>query len=198
MINFINLCNEKPYQIFRDIYEESLKKNQEAIDAICISSFDKNLDQPDARYVNLKYIRNDEWIFFSNYCGPKDNQFEKCNKISATFYWHKTHTQIRLKAEIKKTDSFFSDKHFLSRDKNKNAIAISSKQSKKINSYDEVVENYKRVLGSKNLFKRPNYWGGYSFTPSYFEFWNGHESRINKRLVFNKINKEWKQYVLEP
>ena len=49
MINFINLCKEKPYQIFRDIYEESLKKNQPNIDAICISSFDKKINEVQLR-----------------------------------------------------------------------------------------------------------------------------------------------------
>ena len=198
MIKFINLSKDEPYQIFKNTYDEALKKNQEAIDAVCISSFDINQNQPDARYVNLKYIKGDEWIFFSNYEGSKDHQFRKCNNISATFYWQKTNTQIRIKAKIKKTDSSFSDQHFSSRNKNKNAIAISSKQSHKINSFDEVIAKYKTTLESQNLFIRPDYWGGYYFTPSYFEFWYGHESRINKRVVFSKFNQKWKRYVLEP
>ena len=63
MIKFINLSKDEPYQIFKNTYDEALKKNQEAIDAVCISSFDINQNQPDARYVNLKYIKGDEWIF---------------------------------------------------------------------------------------------------------------------------------------
>ena len=44
----------------------------------------------------------------------------------------------------------------------------------------------------------PEYWGGYSFTPYYFEFWKGHESRINKREVFDQIDGVWKQSFLQP
>ena len=33
---------------------------------------------------------------------------------------------------------------------------------------------------------RPDFWGGYSFIPYYFEFWQGHENRLNKRHVFEQ------------
>ena len=37
-----------------------------------------------------------------------------------------------------------------------------------------------------NLFDRPSNWGGYSFKPYYFEFWEGHKSRLNKRNVYGE------------
>ena len=46
--------------------------------------------------------------------------------------------------------------------------------------------------------KCPDYWGGYSFVPYYFEFWEGHQSRINKREVFEKIDNVWKHFILQP
>jgi len=44
----------------------------------------------------------------------------------------------------------------------------------------------------------PEYWGGFSFIPYYFEFWVGHESRINKREVFDKTEGIWKHSFLQP
>ena len=55
-----------------------------------------------------------------------------------------------------------------------------------------------KSLKNDDLKKCPQYWGGFSFTPYYFEFWEGHESRINKREVFNKIDGLWKQSYLQP
>ena len=90
--------------------------------------------------------------------------------------------QIRIKAEIYKTAIDFSDKHFANRLIHKNALAISSKQSEVIKSYKQVCINYENQLSnSDDLFKRPEFWGGYSFIPYYFEFWEGHESTPNKR-----------------
>lgn len=80
----------------------------------------------------------------------------------------------------------------------KNVLAHSSMQSKPIESYEKVLEKYDSTLKKNKFSNRPDYWGGYSFTPYYFEFWDGHESRINKREVFQKIDGVWKQSILQP
>ena len=62
-----------------------------------------------------------------------------------------------------------------------------SQSIKKISSYEEIVSKFDNALiENKHSIRRPNYWGGFSFKPEYFEFWTGHENRINKRLVFKK------------
>ncbi len=103
-----------------------------------------------------------------------------------------------MKAKIKKTSDEFNQKYFFDRSEEKNALAISSNQSKPIDSYNQVKENYNKSLKNDDLKKCPEYWGGYSFTPYYFEFWEGHESRINKREVFEKIDGVWKHSFLQP
>ena len=80
----------------------------------------------------------------------------------------------------------------------KNALAISSRQSELIGSYEEVTKNYNNCLESSNLRECPDYWGGYSFTPYYFEFWKGHESRLNKRDVFEANNDNWNHLIIQP
>ena len=50
----------------------------------------------------------------------------------------------------------------------------------------------------EKINKCPNNWGGFSCKPYYFEFWEGHESRINKREVFDKIDGIWKHSFLQP
>jgi pyridoxine/pyridoxamine 5'-phosphate oxidase len=103
-----------------------------------------------------------------------------------------------MKAKIKKTSNDYNQKYFFDRSEEKNALAISSNQSKLIDSYNQVKENYNKSLKNDDLKKCPEYWGGYSFTPYYFEFWEGHESRINKRETFKKINGVWEQSFLQP
>ena len=198
MINISNISNQLPYLKFEKLYKEALAEQQTNIEAICISSFDKKNNESNSRFVNLKYIIDDEWIFFSNYQGPKAREFESCPNISAVFFWHQTNTQIRVKAKIYKSSIEFSDSHFKKRDKGKNILAISSKQSKPIESYDRVKENYNKSLKNDDLRKCPEHWGGFSFIPYYFEFWEGHVSRINKREVFDKIDGVWKHLFLQP
>ena len=199
MIKFKELNKSKPYEIFKEKYDEAEFHNQKNIEAVLISSFCKESNEVDARYVNLKYIQNDQWIFFTNYESPKTVQFQNHSQICAVFYWNSINTQIRLKASIKKSDTEFSDSHFNNRTHTKNILAVSSKQSKIIDSYHEVKQKYNKLLNDNKIkIKRPPYWGGFSFMPYYFEFWHGHNSRLNERVAFEWKNNNWKKYFLEP
>tara|TARA_S200000501_G_C20799968_1_gene733554 strand:- start:107 stop:703 length:597 start_codon:yes stop_codon:yes gene_type:complete len=198
MIQFNNLNVEIPYQLFKEKYDEALNAGQRGIEAISISSYNKEISEVDSRYVNLKFISNDEFIFFSNYNSPKASFFNSHNQIAALVYWPSINVQIRMKAKIKKTSNEYNQKYFFERSEEKNALAISSNQSKPIDSYDQVKENYSKSLKNDDLKKCPDFWGGYSFTPYYFEFWEGHESRLNKREAFEKNDDSWKHFILQP
>jgi pyridoxamine 5'-phosphate oxidase len=198
MIKFNNLNQGNPYILFKEKYDQALKAGQKDIEAISISSFNKELNEVDSRYVNLKFISNKEFIFFTNYESPKAVAFNSHNQIAASFYWSSINLQIRIKAQIKKTSKKFNQKYFADRSRKKNALAISSNQSKQINSYSQVKNNFNSSLKKDNLKKCPQYWGGYSFTPYYFEFWEGHKSRINKREVFDRSDGAWRHLFLQP
>ena len=200
MIKFINLCEEEPYRVFKKFYKDAQDSNQKAIEAMAVSTFNISENMVDARFVNLKYIKNNEWIFFSNYNSPKGESLNQSNsKISALIYWQSINVQVRIKANIFKTEEEFSNQHFLSRDKNKNALAISSDQSKKIDSLVDVKSKFDETLMNEEILsQRPKYWGGFSFIPFYFEFWEGQKFRLNKRQVFKEKNGNWSKFNLQP
>ena len=198
MIKFNNIKQDIPYLLFKEKYDMAYKAKQKAIEAISISSFNKNKNEVDSRFVNLKFIENDKFIFFTNYNSPKASDFNSLNQIAALVYWSSINTQIRLKAKIKKTPDAFNQKYFFDRSLEKNALAISSNQSKPIGSFKQIQENYKYSLENDNLKKCPKNWGGFSFVPYEFEFWEGNEFRLNKRNLYRKDHNDWKHYILEP
>ena len=198
MIKFNNLNKETPYQLFKEKYDEAVDVGQKGIEAISVSSYNKEIGEVNSRYVNLKFISNDEFIFFSNYDSPKASAFNSHHQIAALVYWPSINVQIRMKAKIKKTSDEFNQNYFFDRSKEKNALAISSNQSKKIGSFEQVKENYNKSLNNDNLKKCPKYWGGYSFVPYEIEFWEGNEFRLNKRNLYKKDNTNWNHYILEP
>ena len=198
MIQYNNLNLEIPYLLLKEKYDEALNSGQRRIEAISISSFNKDINEVDSRYVNLKFISNDEFIFFSNYNSPKAFSFNSHNQIAASLYWPSINVQIRMKAKIKKTSNEFNQKYFFDRSEEKNALAISSNQSKKIGSFEQVNKNYNRSLKNDDLKECPRYWGGYSFKPYEIEFWEGNEFRLNKRNLYTKDNISWNHFILEP
>jgi pyridoxamine 5'-phosphate oxidase len=198
MIMFLNDNSSIPFLEFKNKYNQAIKAKQSSVEAVCISSFNNTSSEVNSRYVNLKVIDNDKFIFFSNYNSPKSIEFSSYNQIAAVFFWESTNSQIRIKAKIKKTSYEYNQRYFLNRSEEKNALAISSNQSNSISSYNQVRANYNKSLKNDDLKKCPEFWGGYSFTPYYFEFWEGHESRLNKREVYEKSADSWKYIILQP
>lgn len=198
MIKFNSQCQEPPYIIFMQNYYEALNAKQQNIEAISISSYNNKDKEVDSRFVNLKFVNGNEFIFFSNYNSPKSIAFKQHSQISALLYWSSVNIQIRMKANIQKTSVKYNQEYFKKRSQNKNALAISSNQSKVISSYDNVISNYEITKESSDLSICPEYWGGFSFIPYYFEFWYGHDYRLNKRDVYQKVEGKWDYFNLEP
>ena len=66
MIEFNNLSQETPYLIFKENYFKALGEGQKSIEAISVSSYNREKKEVDSRFVNLKFINDSKFIFFSN------------------------------------------------------------------------------------------------------------------------------------
>lgn len=199
MIKILDLDKSPPYKKLKILYHEAVNNNQSSIEVMSVSSYSTKHDEVDSRFVNLKYICKDKWIFFSNYESKKAEQFNSHNQVSALLYWNKIDVQIRIKGKVEITKEDFSDKHYSVRNLFKNALAHSSKQSQKIRSFKLIEDKHNEFLQKEDLLKkRPQNWGGFSITPYYIEFWKGHKSRLNYREVFELKNKEWISFILQP
>ena len=198
MIEFKNLNQETPYLLFKEKYDEASNAGQKNIEAISIASFNKEKNEVDSRFVNLKIIDHDNFIFFSNYNSPKSLAFKSHNQVSVNIYWPVINLQIRMKAKISKKERSYNQAYFLKRSAEKNALAISSDQSKSISSYDLVVKNYNEVKKDMDLKECPEYWGGFTFKPYEIEFWEGNSFRLNKRNMYKLVDDTWHHNILQP
>ena len=197
MIQVKNISDSPPHKLFLSYYNKALNKKEENIEAMAISSYNRELGYVDSRYVNIKFVEDDRWVFFTNYNSPKAKQFKSHDQISGLFFWKKINVQIRIKAKITILDDEQSDIYFQKRSHEKNALAISSRQSEVTDNYQSVIDNYNYALKNKDLSFRPKNWGGYFFRPYEFEFWEGHKNRLNKRELF-RLSDKWNSYFLEP
>jgi pyridoxamine 5'-phosphate oxidase len=198
MITFINLSQKDPYIKFKDKYNEAISCNQDFVEAALIASFSSEMNEVDARFVNLKFIDNGDFVFFTNLESPKSMQFKSHDQVSVVIFWSKLNLQIRIKAKIRQTPEDFNNNYFKDRSKDKNALAISSNQSKEISSYEKVKANYEETLRNKDLTICPEYWGGFSFTPYYFEYWEGRKQRLNRREAYKLEDSKWIKFFLQP
>ena len=112
MIQFKNLNQEEPYLLFKSKYDEAYSAGQKVIEAISISTFENKTNEVDSRFVNLKFVSENEFIFFSNYESPKANSFKIHNQIAALIYWSSINVQIRMKAKIIKMSNDYNQRYF--------------------------------------------------------------------------------------
>ncbi|TNF39645.1 MAG: pyridoxamine 5'-phosphate oxidase [Bacteroidetes bacterium] len=148
---------------------------------------------PDSRMVLLKDYNENGFTFFTNYSSNKGKAIEKNPSVGLHFFWPELERQIRILGFAEKTSAEISDRYFNSRPVLSQIAAIVSNQSSKIPSRDFLqnqFENLKNEIAGENL-KRPENWGGFVVKPVKFEFWQGRESRLHDRILYENDNGSW-------
>jgi pyridoxamine 5'-phosphate oxidase len=148
---------------------------------------------PDSRMVLLKDFNENGFTFFTNYTSNKGVSIAKNPAVGLHFFWPELERQIRISGFADKTSDEISDRYFSSRPVLSQIAAVISNQSSKIPSREFLqnqFENLKREIDSENL-KRPDTWGGFVVKPVKFEFWQGRQSRLHDRILYEKETGNW-------
>jgi len=167
--------------------------------AMALSTVGKNM-QPSSRMVLLKEIRDDKFIFFTNYESKKGQQIEENHYGSLLFYWSELEKQIRIDGRIEKASKEISQDYYLTRSAKRRIGAWASPQSKEIPNR-AYLEEKQAEFEKKFKFKpiqKPENWGGYVLIPYTIEFWQGRPNRLHDRLEYFLDDNEWKIRRLAP
>lgn len=152
---------------------------------VCTSTPDGH---PSSRTVLLKEFLNGEFIFYSNYESRKGQQMKENPHVSLTFLWHELERQIHIEGEVRKLEPELSDEYFKTRPYKSRVGARISPQSHPIPNrayiMAEFVKESAKFLG--RAVPRPDNWGGFAVKPVRIEFWQGRESRLHDRFLYQK------------
>lgn len=156
---------------------------------------------PEGRVVYLRAVEDDgTLVFFSNYQSNKATQIELDNGVGLLFFWPMNERQIRIAGKVEKAPEELSDAYFESRPRESQIGAWASQQSnalKNRNDLEKQVVHYKEKFADQPV-PRPPHWGGYMVKPQRYEFWQGRQSRLHDRFVFEKAGSVWKITRLAP
>lgn len=141
--------------------------------------------QPSTRTVLLKEIHEGHFIFYSNYKSRKGQQIDENPRVSLTFLWHQLERQIHIEGICRHVAPEVSDAYFAQRSYKSRIGARISPQSHPIpNRMFIVTEFAKEALKYRLDVPRPDTWGGFEVIPHRIEFWQGRESRLHDRFLY--------------
>ncbi len=198
LINMDKMKNN-PIEEFKLWFEDAKKNNIVEPNAMILSTL-SNKGLINSRTVLLKNIKDNGFIFFTNYESKKAIDIKKNNIVSSVFLWKKIERQVIITGNSIKIPRDESTKYFHSRPEKSKIAAWASKQSSELDNTNKLMERFKyyelKFKGKK--IPMPNYWGGYIIIPNSIEFWQGRASRMHERIIYKKTENKWIKMRLYP
>ncbi len=184
------LCN--PIKQFEKWFNEAIESQVLEPNAMDLATVGIS-NKPSSRIVLLKQVKNNGFVFFTNYDSRKAKDIEENKYVSLNFVWHELERQIRIEGEAYKISPTESDSYFEVRPIGSKLGAWASPQSSVIpnrNYLEKLVADFNIKFEGKDI-PRPQNWGGYIVEPNIIEFWQGRKSRLHDRLRYKKIDDSW-------
>jgi len=188
---------KNPFKQFEKWFNEALEAQILEPNAMHLATVSNG--KPHGRIVLLKGFDENGFVFYTNYESNKGKEIGETPFASLTFFWGGMERQVRIEGNIVKTSAQESDEYFQSRPHGSQIGAWVSHQSSIVTRQElEQKQQELEALYANKTIPRPAYWGGYRVIPERIEFWQGRPSRLHDRILFTKVENDWKIDRLSP
>lgn len=188
-----------PIEQFKIWLDEALKSDIPHPTAMSISSIGTD-GFPQTRIVLLKFVDASGFVFFTNYNSDKVKAIENNYRTGLHFFWPQLERQVRIIGFATKTPAVISDEYFNNRPRNSQLAAWASNQSSEIASRKYLEKQFEKfdTKYKDTKIPRPEFWGGINVKPIKVEFWQGRESRLHDRILYEFNDQQWTVKRLAP
>lgn len=191
-----------PLEQFSLWFDEAVNSKIDDANAMVLSTSNQH-NQASSRVVLLKGYDKNGFVLYTNYQSRKAKELEINPAASLLFYWKELFRQVTIEGKVIKISKSESEKYFQSRPFESRIGALVSKQSSKVPDRKYLEDAFKKYIEEYKDSKKipmPSEWGGYCLKPVRMEFWQGRESRLHDRILyeFNTNKGIWETSRLAP
>ena len=186
--------------VWHHYYDPEEKLEQNDPNAICVSSVDTE-GMPNGRYVLLKDVSENGFLFYTNLKSQKGKELFGSKKGALTWWSRAQNKSVRVQGSVKQVSDEVANNYWSTRKEDAKISAILSKQSEEVTSRDQLEEEFTKLkveYAGKEI-PRPDHWSGWNLKPSSIEFWLDGDNRIHERLKYAlDENNNWIKNLLSP
>lgn len=155
---------------------------------------------PSGRTVLLKGFDAEGFAFFTNYGSRKGLELITNANCYLHFFWKELERQVFIRGTAAKMSALESDAYFALRPYKSQIGALASEQSSVIKSRQVLERRFEQLAAKypEGNVPRPEHWGGFTVTPTEFEFWQGRRSRLHDRIRYTSSGDAWTIERLSP
>lgn len=178
--------HDSPFAQFQHWLDQALQdKGVADPTAMCVATVDAS-GKPWQRLVLLKHFDEHGLVFYTNLGSRKARDIADNPQVSLHFPWNAMDRQVIVGGTAQRLSSVEVLKYFISRPRDSQLAAWSSRQSSRINSRQALVGQFMQM---REKFRHgdipvPDFWGGFRVAPAEFEFWQGGEHRLHDRFQY--------------
>jgi pyridoxamine 5'-phosphate oxidase len=190
---------DDPTTQFRRWYADATDAGVVEPNAMAVATIDEE-GQPEARFVLLKAVDEDGFVFYTNYTSAKGRALDRSGRAGLTFAWLQLRRQVRVRGTVTRTSAAEADAYFATRGRGSQIGAWASPQSDVVPDRAFLDDAYTRTeerFAGRDI-PRPDHWGGFRVLPETVEFWQGRPNRFHDRLRYVRSDGGWRIERLAP